>query len=59
LLWFAVAALLASRQGATRRAALRGVAAIGGASFTINALAKPLLARRRPAYEDLPLTRVG
>jgi undecaprenyl-diphosphatase len=57
LLWFAVAALLASRQGATRRAALRGVAAIGGASFTINALAKPLLPRRRPAYEDLPLTR--
>ena len=57
LLWFAVAAVLASRQGATRRAALRGVAAIGGASFTINALAKPLLPRLRPAYEELPLAR--
>lgn len=57
LLWFAVAAVLASRRGAARRAALRGVAAIGGASFTINALAKPLLPRLRPAYEDLPLAR--
>lgn len=57
MLWLAVAAVLASRQGATRRAALRGVAAIGGASFTINALAKPLLPRRRPAYEDLALAR--
>ncbi|MDQ3764469.1 MAG: phosphatase PAP2 family protein [Actinomycetota bacterium] len=57
LLWFTVAAVLASRKGATRRAALRGVAAIGGASFTTNALAKPLLPRRRPAYEDLPVAR--
>ena len=57
LLWLAVAAVLASRQGATRRAALRGLAAIGGASFTINALAKSLLPRLRPAYEDLPLAR--
>jgi diacylglycerol kinase family enzyme/membrane-associated phospholipid phosphatase len=57
LLWFSVAALLATRQGATRRAALRGIAAIGGASFTINALAKPLWPRLRPAYEDLPIAR--
>lgn len=57
LLWFAVAAVLASRKGATRRAALRGAAAIGGASFTINALAKPLLPRRRPVHEDLPVAR--
>ncbi|MGH3786151.1 MAG: phosphatase PAP2 family protein, partial [Pseudonocardiaceae bacterium] len=57
LLWFAVAAVLASRRGATRRAALRGVAAIGGASFTTNALGKPLLPRRRPAYDDLPVSR--
>ncbi|MDQ4104568.1 MAG: phosphatase PAP2 family protein, partial [Actinomycetota bacterium] len=57
LLWFAVAAALASRKGATRRAALRGVAAVGGASFTTNALGKPLLPRRRPAYEDLPVSR--
>ena len=57
LLWLAAAAVLASRKGATRRGALRGVAAIGGASFTINALAKPLLPRRRPAYDDLPVAR--
>ena len=57
LLWLAVAAALASRKGATRRAALRGAAAIGGASFTANVLLKPLLPRRRPAYEDLPVTR--
>lgn len=57
LLWFAVAAALASRKGVTRRAALRGVAAIGGSSFTINAMAKPLLPRRRPAWEDVPVGR--
>jgi len=57
LLWFVGAALLATRQGAARRAALRGIAAIGGASFTINALAKPLWPRLRPAYEDLPIAR--
>ncbi|MGH3809477.1 MAG: bifunctional phosphatase PAP2/diacylglycerol kinase family protein [Pseudonocardiaceae bacterium] len=57
LLWFAVAAMLASRKGATRRAALRGVVAIGGASITINALAKPLTPRRRPVYADLPVAR--
>jgi undecaprenyl-diphosphatase len=57
LLWLAAAAVLASRNGSTRRGALRGVAAIGGASFVINALAKPLLPRRRPAYDDLPVAR--
>ncbi len=57
LLWLAVAAVLFSRKGATRRAALRGVAAIGGASLTINAMAKPLLPRRRPAWEDVLVPR--
>ncbi|MGH3779969.1 MAG: glycerophosphatase, partial [Pseudonocardiaceae bacterium] len=57
LLWFAVAAVLASRKGATRRAAMRGVVAIGGASLTTNALVKPLAPRRRPAYETLPVAR--
>jgi diacylglycerol kinase family enzyme/membrane-associated phospholipid phosphatase len=57
LLWFAVAAVLASRKGAARRAGLRGVAAIGGASLTTNALAKPLLPRRRPAWEDVLVGR--
>lgn len=54
LLWFAIAALLASRRGQTRRAALRGVVAIGGASLVTNAVAKPLLPRRRPAADALP-----
>ena len=57
LLWFAAAAVLAGRKGATRRAALRGVASIGGASLTINAVAKPLMPRRRPAWEDVLVPR--
>lgn len=57
LLWFGVAVVLASRKGSTRQAALRGMVAIGGASLTINAVAKPLLPRRRPAWEDVPVAR--
>jgi undecaprenyl-diphosphatase len=57
LLWFAVAALLASRKGVTRRAALRGVVAIGGASFVTNVVAKPVMPRRRPAADALPRFR--
>ncbi|MFN2496027.1 MAG: phosphatase PAP2 family protein [Pseudonocardiaceae bacterium] len=57
LLWFAVAVVLANRGGVSRRCALRGVLAIAGASFTANALAKPVLPRRRPAYEDVPAAR--
>lgn len=57
VLWFTVAALLASRKGVTRRGALRGVVAIAGASFTANAVAKPLLPRRRPPYDNLPPQR--
>jgi undecaprenyl-diphosphatase len=54
LLWFTVAALLAVRKGSTRRAALRGVLAISGASASANLAAKPLMPRRRPAFEDVP-----
>lgn len=57
LLWFTIAAVLASRRGVTRRAAVRGVLAIGGASFTANVLGKPLLPRRRPAADALPAWR--
>lgn len=49
LLWFAIAAALASRRGTTRRAAIRGVCAIGVTSFLANAVGKPVLPRRRPA----------
>ncbi|MGB9281324.1 MAG: phosphatase PAP2 family protein [Pseudonocardiaceae bacterium] len=57
LMWFAMAAVLASRKGPARRGALRGVVAIAGASVTINALAKPLTPRRRPAYATLSVAR--
>jgi undecaprenyl-diphosphatase len=54
LLWFFLAAVLAARRGASRKAAARGVLAIAGASATANGLLKPLLPRRRPAAAELP-----
>jgi diacylglycerol kinase family enzyme/membrane-associated phospholipid phosphatase len=56
-LWFAIAALLVARKGSTRRAGLRGLAAIGGASFSASLVAKRLFPRRRPAAELLPVHR--
>jgi undecaprenyl-diphosphatase len=53
-LWFAVAAGLALRRGAGRKAAGRGVVAIALASASANAVCKPLLPRRRPAASELP-----
>ncbi|WP_020673506.1 bifunctional phosphatase PAP2/diacylglycerol kinase family protein [Amycolatopsis nigrescens] len=53
-LWWVVAALLASKKGPTRRGALRGVAAIAGASTSSNLVGKPLFPRRRPAAEEVP-----
>ncbi|WP_082393072.1 bifunctional phosphatase PAP2/diacylglycerol kinase family protein [Nocardia arizonensis] len=57
LLWGVVAAALATRPGATRRAALRGMVSVGGASFVVNVILKSLVARRRPAAELLPVQR--
>ncbi|MGH3931130.1 MAG: phosphatase PAP2 family protein, partial [Pseudonocardiaceae bacterium] len=54
VLWFAIAAALTIRKGATRRAGLRGVLAIAATSFTANAVLKPLLPRHRPPAQDLP-----
>ncbi|MFI5777670.1 bifunctional phosphatase PAP2/diacylglycerol kinase family protein [Nocardia sp. NPDC051570] len=54
LLWFTVAAVLASRKGAPRRAAVRGVASLTGASILANIVLKAVFARRRPAAELLP-----
>lgn len=56
-LWLGAAALLASRQGPTRRAAMRGVLTVAGASAATNLLGKPLLPRRRPATHLLPRRR--
>lgn len=57
VLWWSVAALLATRKGQTRRAALRGVAAVAGASATTNLGAKRLCPRRRPAAGQVALHR--
>ena len=57
-LWFGVAgglALTRTRRG--RRAALRGVAALGLASATVNVLGKQLVGRQRPAIDLVPLIR--
>jgi diacylglycerol kinase family enzyme/membrane-associated phospholipid phosphatase len=54
LLWFAIAVLLASRRGASRKAAARGILAIASASATANVVLKPVLPRRRPAASELP-----
>ncbi|MBE1469864.1 undecaprenyl-diphosphatase [Kibdelosporangium phytohabitans] len=57
VLWFSVAGVLALRKGKTRRAALRGVVAIGFASASANLVGKRLFPRRRPAAELLPTYR--
>jgi len=54
VLWFGIAALLAARRGASRKAALRGLFAIAFASTTANAVLKPVMPRRRPAASELP-----
>ncbi|HEX3650038.1 MAG TPA: phosphatase PAP2 family protein [Pseudonocardiaceae bacterium] len=57
-LWFGVAgglALTRTRRG--RRAALRGVAALGLASATVNVVGKQLAGRARPAIDLVPLVR--
>ncbi|MFE3321949.1 phosphatase PAP2 family protein [Nocardia sp. NPDC059195] len=56
-LWLAVAAALAVKPGRPRRAALRGVIALGGSSFVVNLVLKTLIPRRRPPAELMPLGR--
>lgn len=48
LLWFGVGAVGAMLGKRPRRAALRGVASLGMASFVANSVIKPLVGRRRP-----------
>jgi undecaprenyl-diphosphatase len=57
VLWFVIAALLATRKGPTRRAAFRGIAAITGASASANLVGKTLFPRRRPAADLVPMSR--
>ncbi|OLT46751.1 glycerophosphatase [Saccharomonospora sp. CUA-673] len=54
LLWWAVAGLLATRKGAYRRGALRGLGSVGIASLSASFVAKELLPRRRPASSQVP-----
>ena len=56
-LWLGVAAVLATKRGRWRRAALRGASAIAFASAVTNGIGKPLLPRRRPAANLLPTHR--
>ncbi len=57
MLWLGIAAVLATRKGSPRRAAMRGVVSVAGASLTVNVGLKTLIARRRPAAEVLPVYR--
>ncbi|WP_280507772.1 bifunctional phosphatase PAP2/diacylglycerol kinase family protein [Nocardia flavorosea] len=57
VLWMALAGVLASRSGSPRRAAVRGIASVAGASFVTNVVLKSVFARRRPAAELMPAHR--
>ncbi|WP_459956638.1 phosphatase PAP2 family protein [Nocardia sp. IFM 10818] len=57
LLWSVTAALLATKPGSTRRAALRGMVSVGGTTVVVNFVLKSLFVRRRPAAELLPAHR--
>ncbi|MBO1268217.1 bifunctional phosphatase PAP2/diacylglycerol kinase family protein [Arthrobacter cavernae] len=56
-LWFAIAGGLTAVPGRPRRAALRGLLALGLASAVTNLLFKTLLPRARPQPEHLPVFR--
>ena len=56
-LWLAIAAVLALRPGATRRAALRGVAAQGVSSLVVNEVLKRIFGRVRPDWANLRTER--
>ena len=57
-LWLGIAALLASRPGPSRRAALRGVAAQGVSSLVVNEVLKRIVGRVRPDMANLRSDRM-
>lgn len=57
LVWVGTAGLLATRRGPTRRAAVRGLAAVLVSSTLANGVGKNLFPRRRPASVDVALRR--
>ena len=56
-LWMGIAAVGALTGKRTRRASLRGIAALGAASFVSNLVIKPLIGRRRPDPERTSIAR--
>ncbi len=56
-LWMAIAAVGAVSGKRTRRAAIRGLATLGAASFVSNSVIKPLIGRRRPDRERTSIAR--
>jgi membrane-associated phospholipid phosphatase len=57
-LWLASAAILAATRGSSgRRAAVRGLASVGVASFVANLVVKPIARRRRPDPSELSASR--
>ena len=57
LLWFTVGAAAVAVGGRTRRAGVRGVLSLAGASALTNAVLKPVFPRRRPPQEQIALAR--
>lgn len=56
-LWMGIAAVGALAGKRSRRAAIRGIASLGAASFVSNSLIKPLVGRRRPDPERTVIAR--
>ena len=56
-LWIGVGAVGALSGKRSRRAAIRGLATLGAASFVSNSVVKPLIGRRRPDRERTSLAR--
>jgi len=57
VLWWAVAAALGASRGDRRRAAVRGLLAVGVASAAANGPAKVVFRRQRPATHTVPFAR--
>ncbi|WP_218003285.1 bifunctional phosphatase PAP2/diacylglycerol kinase family protein [Nocardia concava] len=57
VLWLLIAGVLGTRKGPPRRAAVRGVVSLGATSLLVDSILKPIIARRRPAADLLPVHR--
>ncbi len=57
VLWYVAAAILACTGRRGRRAAVRGLLSLAGASAFANIVAKPVFGGPRPVIEEIPLAR--